>query len=154
MTVRANMGSSVMQRNVYFLASFNALYLVISEKVLTHTHYTRRNIIVRARGIYTIPSYYEILGYSFVSEQTEGLYICVTINLDEMKQTESCPGYQKPIAMVCPLPTECLLTSASGQHKDLTPGGSHGDAKQGWWDEDEDLFSELPEGEENGLWNE
>ena len=40
MTTKANINSSnnAMQKNTDSLASFNALYLHISEKVLTHTH--------------------------------------------------------------------------------------------------------------------
>ena len=44
-----------MQKNFVSLASFNALYLHISEKVLTHTHthYTWRNVMYARRREYT-----------------------------------------------------------------------------------------------------
>ena len=52
-----------------------------------------------------------------------------------MKKHES---YVKPEVSVCLSQTEYLLTSASGDNKDLEPGGSFGDAKRGWFDEEDE----------------
>ena len=65
------------------------------------------------------------------------------------KQLES-KAYSKPNVAVCLLQTEQLLTFASGQHQDAENGGSYGNAKQGWFDEEEEEFT--PSAEEK--WNE
>ena len=47
-------------------------------------------------------------------------------------------GYIKPKITVIVPPQEYLMLTGSGQHKDAGSGGIHGDAKQAWFDEEED----------------
>ena len=65
-------------------------------------------------------------------------------------------GYEKPKVSVCALQTESFL-HASGQHEDAGHGGTIGNAKQGWFDEEEEESltpSPSPEGEGNyQVWN-
>ena len=65
-------------------------------------------------------------------------------------------GYSKPAVTVCEVQTENLL-SFSGQHEDAGHGGTIGNAKQGWFDEEEEESltpSPSPEGEGNyQVWN-
>ncbi|ALO48237.1 hypothetical protein [Hoylesella enoeca] len=61
-------------------------------------------------------------------------------------------GYHKPVVEVCELQTERLL-NLSGQHEDAGHGGTLGNAKPGWFDEEEEEAS--PEEKENyQLWKE
>ena len=53
--------------------------------------------------------------------------------------------YAKPFISVCAVQTESFL-HASGQHQDAEHGGTIGNAKQGWFDE-EDEDGLTPEGE-------
>ena len=46
-------------------------------------------------------------------------------------------AYMRPAIKVCELQTEKLL-SISGQHEDAGSGGTIGNAKQGWFDEEEE----------------
>ena len=48
-------------------------------------------------------------------------------------------AYVKPKITVCGTQTECLLTSFSGNAGTITPGAGGGDAKSGWFDEEEDV---------------
>ena len=67
-------------------------------------------------------------------------------------------AYVKPGAAICALQIESLLQTLSGQHYPIHQGGIHGDAKQGWFEEeDEDAFTPSPSPSEEGsypLWNE
>ena len=72
------------------------------------------------------------------------------------KQLES-RAYVKPGAAICALQIESLLQTLTGQHNPIHQGGTHGDAKQGWFEEDEDGLTTNPssEGESsNPLWKE
>ena len=53
------------------------------------------------------------------------------------KQLES-RAYVKPAFSVCALQTESLLQTFSSQHHDAEHGGTAGDAKQGWLDEEDE----------------
>ena len=50
-------------------------------------------------------------------------------------------AYAKPKITVCGTQTECLLTSFSGNAGTITPGAGGGDAKQGWFEEEEETAS-------------
>lgn len=57
------------------------------------------------------------------------------------KQLESLVAYIKPTATACELQTESILQSASGNAGTVGPGSGGGDAKQGWFEEDDDFSS-------------
>lgn len=46
--------------------------------------------------------------------------------------------YIKPEIKIIATLQEHLMQTGSGQHKDAGSGGSHGDAKQTWFDEEDD----------------
>ena len=74
------------------------------------------------------------------------------------KQLES-RAYAKPAFSVCALQTESLLQTFSSQHHDAEHGGTFGDAKQGWLDDEDEedglTHSPSPKGEGSyQLWNE
>ena len=60
-------------------------------------------------------------------------------------------GYVKPFISVCAVQTESFL-HASGQHQDAEHGGTIGNAKQGWFDEEDEDESLTPAGEKS-LWD-
>ena len=47
-------------------------------------------------------------------------------------------GYIKPEIKIIATLQEYLMQTGSGQHKDAGSGGSHGDVKQTWFDEEDD----------------
>lgn len=47
-------------------------------------------------------------------------------------------GYVKPAVSVCTAQTESLLQTFSSQHEDAEHGGTIGDAKQGWLNEEDE----------------
>lgn len=51
--------------------------------------------------------------------------------------------YVKPEVTVCHIQTEHTLLHASGQHEDAGHGGTIGNAKQGWFDEDDEEEEEF-----------
>ena len=64
-------------------------------------------------------------------------------------------AYVKPAISVCALQTESFL-HASGQHEDAGHGGTIGNAKQGWFDEEEECLTPSPSPESEGnyqVWN-
>ena len=52
-------------------------------------------------------------------------------------------AYAKPEVTVCHMQTEHTLLHASGQHEDAGHGGTIGNAKQGWFDEDDEEEEEF-----------
>ena len=69
------------------------------------------------------------------------------------KQLES-RAYMKPVMNVCALQTESLLQAFSSQHEDAEHGGTFGDAKQGWLDDEDLTPGPSPKGEGSyQLWN-
>ena len=73
------------------------------------------------------------------------------------KQLES-RAYMKPAVSVCEMQTESLLQAFSSQHEDAEHGGTAGDAKQGWLDDEEDDAGLTPGPSPKGegsyqLWN-
>ncbi len=46
-------------------------------------------------------------------------------------------AYIKPVIRVCKVQQEGLLQTASGQHKPIQGGGVSGDAKEGWFEEED-----------------
>lgn len=56
-----------------------------------------------------------------------------------MKRKQFCrQAYLRPAIEITEIQTDLLIVVASGNHKDADFGGSTGDAKQGWFDEEED----------------
>ena len=147
-----------MQKNSDSLASFNALYLHISEKVLTHTHThltwrkTFRSLPTRAReedcvNPYkqrTLMSFFCSLFYALLPTEQRGKFhelFTQNIAIMNQKQLERW-AYAKPAMEAIRLEphSELMDTSFpnSGGHNKAGDDGDDLSAKQGWFDEDDE----------------
>ena len=65
-------------------------------------------------------------------------------NIENMNRNQlESRAYAKPEVTVCHMQTEHTLLHASGQHEDAGHGGTIGNAKQGWFDEDDEEEEEF-----------